>query len=91
MHSIPYFNVVYKEQKTWFLYPVRDVILHKQYVLYPIRYELDVVNNICPIYNRNLGPESVTNLSNFCDKLGGYRRGTWGASIVNFCDSYCGK
>lgn len=35
-----------------------------------------MVNNICPIYNRNLGPESVTNLANFCDKLGGYWRGT---------------
>lgn len=53
MHSITYFNAVYKEQKTWFLYPVRDVILYKQYTLYPIRYELDVVNNICHRYFKN--------------------------------------
>ena len=36
-------------------------------MLYPIRYELDVVYNICPIYNKGLGPESVTNMLNFCD------------------------
>ena len=53
MHIILYHNVLYKKQKTWFLYPVRDVILHKQYVLYPIRYELDVVNNICHRYFKN--------------------------------------
>jgi len=31
MYSIPYYNVVYKKQKTSFLYPVRDVILHGEY------------------------------------------------------------
>jgi hypothetical protein len=59
MYSILYYNVVYKKQKTWFLYPVRDVILYGEYTPYPEGYELDVVYNICHRYFKN------------CDKLGG--------------------
>ena len=43
MHDISYYNVVYKKQKTWFLYPIRDIILYKQ--LYYTR------SGTCPVFS----------------------------------------
>jgi hypothetical protein len=61
MYSIPYYNVVYKKQKTSVLYPVRDVILYEEYTPYPEGYELDVVYNICRIYSKLLRQAIVEN------------------------------
>jgi hypothetical protein len=62
MYSIPYYNVVYKKQKTSVLYPVRDVILYEEYTPYPEGYELDVVYNICRIYSKLLRQAIVENI-----------------------------